>query len=55
MIPSLTTIRQPTAQMGTLAVNTLIDLIQNPSSHKLHVILPVELVIRHSCGTLQVS
>jgi DNA-binding LacI/PurR family transcriptional regulator len=39
--------------MGALAVNTLIDIIQNPGAHKRHIVLPVELVIRESCGTLQ--
>jgi LacI family transcriptional regulator len=52
--PPLTTIRQPTSQMGALAVNTLIDIIQNPGEHKRHIILPVELVIRESCGTLSI-
>ena len=51
--PPLTTIRQPTRQMGALAVNTLIDIIQNPGEHKRHIILPIELVIRESCGALQ--
>lgn len=51
--PPLTTIRQPTRQMGALAVNTLIDIIQNPGEHKRHIILPIELVIRESCGTMQ--
>lgn len=49
--PSLTTIRQPTQRMGALAVNALIDIIQNPSAPKRRIVLPVELVIRESCGT----
>jgi LacI family transcriptional regulator len=53
-VPSLTTIRQPTSRMGALAVDTLIDIIQNPGAHKRHIILPVELVVRESCGTLRV-
>jgi hypothetical protein len=53
--PPLTTIRQPTSRMGALAVDTLIDIIQNPGAHKRHIVLPVELVIRESCGTLRVS
>jgi DNA-binding LacI/PurR family transcriptional regulator len=53
-VPSLTTIRQPTSRMGALAVDTLIDIIQNPGAHKRHIVLPVELVIRESCGTLRV-
>jgi LacI family transcriptional regulator len=51
--PPLTTIRQPTNRMGALAVDTLIDIIQNPGAHKRHIILPVELVIRESCGALR--
>jgi LacI family transcriptional regulator len=50
--PTLTTIRQPTGRMGVLAVNGLIDIIQNPVSYKRHTVLPTELVIRESCGTL---
>jgi LacI family transcriptional regulator len=51
--PPLTTIRQPTRRMGALAVDTLIDIIRNPGAHKRHIVLPVELVIRESCGALQ--
>ncbi len=50
--PPLTTIRQPTQRMGALAVNTLIDIIQNPAESKRHIVVPVELVIRESCGAL---
>lgn len=52
-IPPLTTMRQPTSHMGALAVNTLIDIIKNPGEQKRHMILPIELVIRTSCGALQ--
>jgi LacI family transcriptional regulator len=48
--PPLTTIRQPTNRMGSLAVDALIDIIQYPSPNKRHIVLPVELVIRESCG-----
>lgn len=50
--PPLTTIRQPTGRMGALAVHNLIDIIHNPGEHKRHIILPVELVIRETCGAL---
>lgn len=51
--PPLTTIRQPTNLMVSLAVDALIDIIHNPGTHKRHVILPIELVIRESCGALK--
>lgn len=51
--PALTTVRQPTHRMGSVSVNTLIDIIQNPSANKRHIVLPVELVIRESCGALR--
>jgi len=51
--PTLTTVRQPTQRMGALAVENLIDIIQNPGAHKRHIVIPVELVIRESCGALQ--
>jgi LacI family transcriptional regulator len=51
--PTLTTVRQPTQRMGALAVDNLIDILQNPGMHKRHIVIPVELVIRESCGALQ--
>jgi LacI family transcriptional regulator len=50
--PSLTTVHQPTTQMGAQAVNALIDIIQNPGTHKRQIVLPVELIIRESSGAL---
>jgi len=50
--PPLTTIRQSANSMGALAVETLIDIISRRESKTRHVILPTELVIRSSCGTL---
>lgn len=51
--PPLTTIRQPIARMGAVAVETLLDLIGASKQHRHHILLPVELVIRASCGTLR--
>jgi len=48
----LTTIRQPTQQMGAVAVNALIESIHYPDSNLENTILPTELVIRQSCGSL---
>jgi LacI family transcriptional regulator len=51
----LTTIRQPTHRMGAVAVETLIDIIHHPGLQTRHVVFPVELVIRKSCGALGAS
>ncbi|MFA5873447.1 MAG: LacI family DNA-binding transcriptional regulator [Anaerolineales bacterium] len=51
--PPLTTMRQPIQSMGTLAVETLIDIINHPGSETRQIIVATELVIRSSCGTLK--
>jgi LacI family transcriptional regulator len=51
--PPLTTMRQPIQSMGTLAVETLIEIINHPGSETRHIIVATELVIRLSCGTLK--
>jgi LacI family transcriptional regulator len=50
--PSLTTIRQPIQRTGALAVETLIDILQTNPEPPRHIVLPVELVIRSSCGAV---
>jgi LacI family transcriptional regulator len=51
--PALTTIRQPIRDLGSQAASLLLDLLagqadrQTPSQR---IILPAELVVRHSCG-----
>jgi LacI family transcriptional regulator len=54
--PALTTVRQPIEQMGSMAADLLLDLLENPPNeqapaHK--IILPAKLVVRESCGALQ--
>ncbi|HUM68637.1 MAG TPA: substrate-binding domain-containing protein, partial [Chloroflexota bacterium] len=49
-IPPLTTIRQPIRRVGALAVETLLDIIENGSKPARRMILPTELVIRESSG-----
>ncbi len=49
--PPLTTVRQPIHRLGTLAAETLIDLIEHPEAGARRIVLPTELVIRASCGT----
>lgn len=49
--PPLTTVRQPIEQLGSMAVELLISLLENPGGDSVHrVVLPTELVIRASCG-----
>ena len=50
--PALTTIRQPIHRTGSLAVEMLIDKIKTPDEQSQHIVLPVELVIRASCGAV---
>ncbi len=47
--PPLTTIDQSIQQMGYEAASLIIRLIEEPSEHDIHVTLPTELVVRHSC------
>lgn len=48
--PQLTTIKQPVQQKGTYATRLLIDLIQERLTAPQKIVLPIELVIRQSCG-----
>jgi LacI family transcriptional regulator len=52
--PPLTTVRQPIGRMASLAVETLLDLIEHPGSGPRRVVLPTELVIRESCSKKEV-
>jgi LacI family transcriptional regulator len=51
--PPLTTVRQPVEQSGSFAVEMLIDNINSQNEQAHHTILPVELMIRGSCGALR--
>jgi len=52
--PPLTTVRQPIAQTGQLAVERLAELIAGPASTPpKQIINPVELIVRASCGAAQ--
>jgi DNA-binding LacI/PurR family transcriptional regulator len=48
--PRLTTIRQPIQQLGLLAAEGLIGLIEGTIMPPYQVSLPTQLVIRESCG-----
>ncbi len=49
-LPPLTTIRQPIHRTGQLAVSTLVEVLEKKPAEPTHIILPNQLVIRHSCG-----
>lgn len=51
--PPLTTIRQPIEQSGSIAVRTLIDNIKTNDVKPRRTLLPVELIVRKSCGALR--
>jgi DNA-binding LacI/PurR family transcriptional regulator len=48
--PPLTTVRQPTERMAVVAIELLIDVIEQGAALKDRIVLPTELVIRRSCG-----
>jgi LacI family transcriptional regulator len=47
--PPLTTVRQPLEQMGRVAVETLLHLIDGDPDTVTQVVLPTELIIRYTC------
>jgi len=52
-IPPLTTISQPIQEMGEIATQLLIKRINEDKSEPRRELLPVELVVRGSCGAKQ--
>jgi LacI family transcriptional regulator len=54
-VPALTTIRQPVAQTGARAVHVLNDLVSGRATPPVSEIMPVELVVRKSCGALRAA
>ncbi len=51
ILPALTTVRQPVEMMAQAAVAALMDLLANRPTAEL-VTLPLELMVRRSCGCL---
>jgi LacI family transcriptional regulator len=49
--PPLTTIRQPIERTGQVAADTLIEMIEAPPTQPRRIMLPIELVLRASCGS----
>ncbi|MBN1810323.1 MAG: LacI family DNA-binding transcriptional regulator [Anaerolineae bacterium] len=49
--PALTTMRQPIERLGAMAVDVLVNMLQNPSPQDAHrILIPAELIVRSSCG-----
>jgi DNA-binding LacI/PurR family transcriptional regulator len=46
----LTTLRQPTRQIGDAALTTMLERVRRPSLPPREVLLDCELVVRASCG-----
>ena len=54
--PPLTTVRQPIARTGKLAVEKLAQLITSDKSESAqHIVNPVKLIVRASCGAAQLN
>ncbi len=48
--PPLTTVRQPMLQIGAIAVKLLVERLAAPERPSVATMLPVDVVIRESCG-----
>ncbi len=53
--PALTTVRQPLAEMGRMAVNLLVRQLQNQRIEALHVQLETKLIVRNSTAPVSLS
>lgn len=50
MMPPLTTVRQPIAELGAVAAEILLDVISDAAKQPVQRVLPSTLVVRRSCG-----
>ena len=46
----LTTLHQNCAEMGSVALSTMLNRLQSPSATPREILLPCELIVRESCG-----
>jgi DNA-binding LacI/PurR family transcriptional regulator len=49
VIPPLTTIRQPIDQIAEAAVMQIIKMVDNPTSERISIVMPTQLIIRETC------
>ncbi|MFN3983040.1 MAG: substrate-binding domain-containing protein, partial [Caldilinea sp.] len=47
--PPITVVRQPTHQIGQMAAEMILSLIENRPVPEKRIVLPCELVVRQSC------
>jgi DNA-binding LacI/PurR family transcriptional regulator len=52
-LPALTTIAQPTPDLGRMSIQALLARIRAPSKPRIRIILPTRLVERKSCRALR--
>jgi DNA-binding LacI/PurR family transcriptional regulator len=50
LCPPLSTVRQPMAEIGAVAVENIILMLEGSGIRKNRILLPTELMIRRSCG-----
>jgi DNA-binding LacI/PurR family transcriptional regulator len=50
IIPPLTTVRQPSVELGMQAAEMLIEQLEDKNDQPSHRILPTTLIVRQSCG-----
>ena len=53
--PSLTTIHQPCTDIGTIAMQVMLERINNPTFPPLDILVQPNLVVRQSCGAAESS
>ncbi len=53
--PSLTTIHQPCAEIGTIAMQVMLERIENPKSPPRDILAQPTLIVRQSCGAARSS
>lgn len=53
--PPLTTVKQPKKMMGITGVNLLLDIIEGKDIENKRIVLPTEIIKRHSVKSISVA